>query len=168
MRVLLSGLVAAGLLTSQIASAACLSPADQAAFDVTGLKTQLMVTALTCGGEDRYNAFIARYRPDLLSHERNLNTYFNRTYGRAGAKRHDDFITNLSNVDSRAGLRDGTLFCEHNVAAFDEVMALRSSAELPEYAAARAAPDSSITPACATGTERAVGHTTRASVRRRH
>ncbi len=52
MRLFLSGMVAAGMLTSQIAAAACVSSGDREALDVAGLKTQLMVQTLTCHTDD--------------------------------------------------------------------------------------------------------------------
>lgn len=138
MRILLSSLVAAGLLTSNLAAAQCARPADHSAFDVAGLKSQLMVTALTCSADQRYNAFVMKYRPDLVAQEKLLNTYFSRAYGRAAVKRHDDYITQLANSQSQSGLKQGTLFCERNIGIFDEVMALHSGAELPDFAAGKA------------------------------
>ncbi|GAC1338205.1 MAG: hypothetical protein NVSMB18_04240 [Acetobacteraceae bacterium] len=159
MRILFSGLVAAGLLSSHLAAAECARPADNSAFDVTGLKTQLMVTALTCHADDRYNAFVVKFRPDLVQQEKSLNGYFSRAYGRAAGKRHDDFITQVANDKSRAGLRDGTLFCDHNLVAFDEVMALKTSAELADYAAGRAAVAPETVGSCGGPTERTATRT---------
>ena len=130
-----TSLVLAGLMVSQYAVAAeqCTRPADRAAFDAEGLKSELMVTALSCNAQERYNAFISRYRGDLGVQEKALTAYFNRTYGRGGQKAHDDYITNLANVQSGDGLKAGTLFCARNVAMFDEVAALKSGAEIPDY-----------------------------------
>ena len=138
MRLPISALVAAGLLTSQLAAAQCANPADNAAFDVTGLKTQLMVTALTCSADERYNQFINRYKSDLQSQAKSLTAYFSRAYGRSGTKQHDDYITNLANSQSKEGLKHGTLFCDRNMGVFDEVMALKGGSELPDYAAGKA------------------------------
>src|SRR4051812_37927851 len=113
MRILFSGLVAAGLLTSQWAAAQCVRPADHAALDVAGLKTQLMVTALTCGADDRYNAFVTKYRPDLVNEEKVAGGYFSRSYGRTGKSRQDDYMTQLANSKSQTGLQQGNRFCDH-------------------------------------------------------
>src|SRR3954451_12614264 len=137
MRMLFSSLVAAGLLTSQLASAQCVRPADHAALDVAGLKTQLMVTALTCNADDRYNAFINKYKSLLNSEEKTAGGYFSRAYGRAGRSRQDDYMTNLAHSKSHTGLAQGNRFCDHNLGVFDEVMALKNSQELEEYAAGR-------------------------------
>ena len=139
MRILLSGLVAAGLFTSQMAQAqSCARPADKTAFDVAGLKSQLMVTAITCEATERYNTFILKYRPDLVAQEKVLNAYFARNFGKKAQAQHDDYITSLANTESEAGLKSGTLFCDRNMAMFDEVMKLHNSAELTDYASGKA------------------------------
>ena len=137
MRLMLTSLLAAGLLTGPVSAAECLRTDDHAAVDVTTLKTQLMVTALTCQADERYNAFVHKYQSDLQREERSLNAYFTRTYGRNGVKQHDDYVTQLANAQSREGLRRGSLYCNENLPAFDEVMALRNNTELAEYAAGR-------------------------------
>ena len=138
MRVRFTGLVAAGLLFSQIAAAEpCVRPADRAAFDMEGLKSELMVTALSCNAQDKYNAFVSRYRGDLGTEEKALTAYFSRSYGRGSQKAHDDYVTNLANVQSGDGLKAGTLFCARNVAMFDEVQALKGGSEVPDYVAGK-------------------------------
>ena len=41
---------------------ACATPSEQAMFDVAGLKSELMVTALSCDADSQYNAFVLRYQ----------------------------------------------------------------------------------------------------------
>lgn len=138
MRVFFSGLLAAGLLGSQVAAAqTCARPADLSAFDLAGLKTQLMVTALTCKADDRYNEFVTRYRPALLENEKALGSYFNRAHGRRSQQQRDDYITQLANSHMQTGLKQGNRFCDRNMGAFDEVMALRNSSELADFAAGK-------------------------------
>lgn len=137
MRMLISGLVVAGLLTSQTAGAVCVSPVDREALDVAALKTQLMVQTLTCKNDSEYNAFITKFRPELNSDERTTTNYFSRTYGRNGQKRHDEYVTLLANAHADASQKDGSRFCAHNEQVFKEVLALKSGNELGEYAAGR-------------------------------
>ncbi len=137
MRILVSGLLAAGLLTGHIAEAQCVRSGDLPAFDITALKTKLMVTALTCGENEKYNAFVMKYRPELTSQDQALNGYFNRVNARRGRQQHDDYITQLANSESQTGLRQGSLFCRYNLGTFDEVMALRNGRELTDYAAGK-------------------------------
>lgn len=134
MRFLPIGLAIAGLLHSQMATAACMRQTERPAFDVVHLKSELMVTAISCKANDRYNAFISRYRSNISENEKSLNTYFARNYGRQAQKQHDSFITSLANAQSQQGLRQGTLFCDERTPMFDEVMALQSAEDLPDYA----------------------------------
>ena len=137
MRIFVSGLLAAGLLLGHGAAAQCVRPVDYGAFDVTALKTHLMVTALTCAADEKYNAFVIKYRPELASMDKALGGYFSRAHGRRARQQQDDYITQLANSRSQDGLRQGSLFCAQNLGTFDEVMALRSSAELTDYAAGK-------------------------------
>ena len=138
MRIPFSGLLAAGLLSSQVAVAqSCARPADLAAFDLAGLKTQLMVTALTCNANDRYDAFVTKYRPALLENEKALGSYFGRAHGRRSQKQQDDYITQLANSHSQTGVKQGNRFCDRNRGVFDEVMALRDGSELADFAAGK-------------------------------
>ena len=138
MRLLLSSLVAAGLLSSQVAAAACISPADREALDVAGLKTNLMVVTLTCKTDPQYNAFITKFKTELNGDERTAHNYFEHTYGRSGQKRQDEYMTQLANAKADASQHDGSRFCAHNEDIFSEVMALKNASELREYAAGRA------------------------------
>jgi len=137
MRIVVSGVLAAALLGGHVAEAACVRPGDYPAFDITALKSKLMVTALTCGEQDKYNAFVTKFRPELTSQDAALSGYFNRANARRGRQQHDDYITQLANSQSQTGMRQGSLFCRYNLSAFNEVMALRSGAELTDYAAGK-------------------------------
>jgi len=146
MRPLLSILTVAALLTGSLSAQAeqCARPVEKTAFNVAGLKSQLMVTALSCqsdaklGSLDKYNAFISRYRADLVSQERSLTSYFQRAYGRSAQKQHDDYITLLANSQADEGIKSGSFFCQQNMGMFDEVMALKTGTDLPVYATTKA------------------------------
>lgn len=168
MRLLLSGVVAAGLLTSQIAAAACVSPADREALDVASLKTQLMVQTLTCHNDDEYNAFINKFKPELNADERIAKNYFAHRYGHGGQRQQDQYLTQLANTKADASQRDGSRFCGHNDTIFTEVMALRNGNELKEYAAGRAVatPEQLIVCDGRETAARPAAH--RATTRRRH
>jgi hypothetical protein len=138
MRFVLAATAAVGLFGAGLAAAdTCTQPRDKSAFDVAGLKSQLMVIALTCDTRDKYDSFVLRYRTALQGQEKALNGYFARTYGRRGQQQHDDYITQLANAQSETGLKRGTLFCQENVSLFDEVLGLPPSADLAGYAASK-------------------------------
>ena len=163
--ILLAAPLFAALLGTPLAAAPnCARPADMAAFDVAGLKSQLMVTALTCDVRDKYNAFVLRFRTDLMVQERALQSYFARGYGRNGQQQHDDYITLLANTQSQTGIRDGSLYCERNVGLMDEVLSLPNGVTLTAYAASRNFMQPVALLACATpqrGTEVAQARTER-------
>jgi hypothetical protein len=141
MRAVLPSLIALGLLAAPLASAnQCARPIEKAAFDVAGLKSELMVIAISCQAQSKYNDFIQRYRTSLVSEEHMMNSYFQRAYGRSAQRQHDDYITLLANSQSDAGIQQGTLFCMKNVGLFDEVMGLKDSHELPNFATGKALP----------------------------
>jgi hypothetical protein len=142
MRPLLSASLAAILFVSAAGTALaaadpCMRPAEKTAFDLAGLKSELMVTAITCQAEEKYNTFVVRFRPDLQGTERGLNTYFNRTAGRRAQQAHDDYITLLANSQSQDGLKQGTLFCNEHLSMFEDVMALKDARSLSSYASGK-------------------------------
>ncbi|MBN9510986.1 MAG: hypothetical protein J0I21_17995 [Alphaproteobacteria bacterium] len=134
MRPLISAVAAAALFSGTAFAQPCMRPAEKAAFDVAGLKSELMVVAIACQLRDKYNGFVGRYRSALVAQERALNGYFSRTSGHRAQQEHDVYITNLANSQSQDGIREGTLFCTQHLSMFDEVMALKSDHELAGYA----------------------------------
>lgn len=103
-------------------------------FDVTGLKSELMVTALSCNEQDRYNAFVAKFHSELIDEEAALNSYFRRAFGSGAQKAHDDYITQLANVQADKGLQAGVAFCQQRMSMFDEVQVLDNAHDLSGYA----------------------------------
>lgn len=137
MRLLLSAVAAVALLSSQASFAAGCSPAAKTAFDVEGLKSELMVTALSCGMQAKYNAFMERFRPEVAQEEGELTAYFKQAYGREAQSEHDAYITQLANVQSEQGLRMGTAFCQQNGGMLSEVQYLTGPSEMSWYASGK-------------------------------
>lgn len=139
MRRLLSSLAAVSLLAVQQAHAQldCLQPQERSVVEVAALRSELMVLATGCRQDERYNAFIRKYQPDLMGNERAVGDVFKRMYGKRAQQEHDRFTTDLANGESSAGMHLGTDFCARNSVIFSEVMALHSANELPAYAAGK-------------------------------
>jgi hypothetical protein len=142
MRPLLSSLVATTLLVGSVGqtlaqSQPCMRGAEKAAFDLAAIKSELMVIAIDCQAQERYNAFVVRFRPDLQGSERGLNTYFSRTARTGTARAHDDYITSLANALSQDALTRGTLFCDEHMRMFDDVLALKDGRDLLSYASGK-------------------------------
>jgi len=119
-----------------VAAARCASETDQQNFEIEALKTELMVVATTCkaGNEDKYNAFVNRYRPQLLASNQGVANYYSR---RGGPRANDFFITELANARSNQARALGTDFCARNAALYDEVMSLSGPQDLGPYAATK-------------------------------
>ncbi len=139
MRRLMSAAVALTMLSAQpvLAERQCASLADQSAFEVQALRSELMVLATGCHSNAQYNAFIHRFQADLQANERLINAYFQHRYGRAGQTEHDRFVTELANAMSRQGSDLGGDFCPRNGLIFNEVLALNSPSELNDFAAGK-------------------------------
>ena len=141
MRRLLSSLIAVATLAGQQAQAQaplqCLAPPERSALEVAALRSELMVLATGCHEDDRYNAFIHKFQPSLVSNESTIGDMFKRKYGKRAQLEHDRFTTELANGESSAGMRLGSDFCGRNGMLFAEVLALRSPTELAAYAAGK-------------------------------
>lgn len=138
MRRLFLCMTALATFAAQTASAQtlqCLTPHDRATFDVQALRSEVMVLATGCSDDSQYNAFIERYRPELMANEHEIDAWFKRHYGRGAQAAHDRFVTDLANAHSDDGSKLGTEFCPRNGLIFQEVMALPHSSELPAFAA---------------------------------
>jgi hypothetical protein len=129
----------AALLLSSAAMAATRCPDEQhqAMHEVAALKTELLVVALACKQEDRYNEFVTRFRSYLGENDKALLRYYTGTRGRAGQRDYDAYVTNLANARAKLGQELGSDFCPRNSALFAEVMSLSSGNELPAYAAGK-------------------------------
>jgi len=129
--------ICAATLVPAVAQQQCASSTDQSVFEVRALRSALMVLALGCRDDERYNAVMRRYQADLLANDRAVAAYFKRVYGRSAQQEHDRFVTDLANAVSRQGSQLGGDFCPRNGMLFNEVMALHGSSELAEYAAGK-------------------------------
>ncbi len=115
---------------------ATMSAQEKAAFDLTALKSQLMVVSLTCRNDNHYNDFVRRFQRELGNADRTVGTWFNRTYGASnGRKQHDDFITTLANAQSQEGIRQGRVFCDNMTPFTGEVARLNTIGSATTYAA---------------------------------
>jgi hypothetical protein len=141
LRQVLAGLLTASTLFASSAAMAapfrCASEDQQRMFELSALKTELMVVATTCDTEAPYNDFIRRYQSQLSGNDRAVIDHFSGRDRRAGQRANDTFITNLANARAQEANRIGADFCARNARLFKEVMALPSAAELAPYAASK-------------------------------
>lgn len=169
MRRLLCGIAAAALLVQPALATApprCASVAEQSVFEVAALKSELTLLAIACKRDTDYNAFIQRYRPQLLDTDKHLIAHFRKVHGARGQAEADRFITDLINAQSSAAGALGTDHCPRNSLMYGEVMALSGGADLASYAAGKnVIPASLMT--CQPPRPAAPARTTRAAAPRR-
>jgi len=120
-----------------IAQRICASNAEVSTFEVAALRSEMMVLAMGCNEEHRYNAFMRKFLPELQANERAVQAYFRKHYGRSAQTEQDRFVTDMANSRSRAATQLGSDHCPRNGLLFAEVMALRTMTELADYAAAK-------------------------------
>jgi hypothetical protein len=119
---------------AQAQSFSCLTPAERGMFEVQALRSETMVLATGCSDDADYNAFVERYRPELMANEHEIAAWFKRHYGGRGQSMHDAFVTDLADEHSLQGSKLGNQFCPRNGMIFHEVMALPSASQLPAFA----------------------------------
>jgi hypothetical protein len=111
----------------------------QQAFNVIGLKSALMVAALSCGDQSQYDAFMRTFQPDILADQHVMDAYFRKASGPySGQKMEDNFVTLLANNQSVSGIGQGRPFCLNNQAEFTAVAALKTQIQLDSFVTDRA------------------------------
>jgi len=105
----------------------------QQAFNVIGLKSALMVGALSCEQQDKYDTFMTQFHTHILADQHMMDAYFRRTGGRNGQTSEDQFVTLLANNQSVSGIADGKTFCLNNAAEFAAVLALHTTDQLDQF-----------------------------------
>jgi len=150
-RILLAG-VAAAMLVPTIASAACVRPAEKAAFDIRALQSQLMVAALSCAQQDDYNTFVRKFQTELGTAFRGVAGHFRRTAGSQHQRQLDQYITQLANGQSQLSIARGSFFCREQTPLFQAALAAGTSAELSQLSVQRAVHQELTTPMCPAAT----------------
>ncbi len=116
----------------------------QQAFNIIALKSALMVGALSCGEQDKYDSFMTSFQPHILAEQHVMDRYFHQIDGRYGQGREDTFVTLLANNQSVSGIANGPNFCLNNAAEFQAVLALKTPQELDAFATDKAPDDTSM------------------------
>ena len=122
-----------------IAPAAASDSLDHTSVHTRKLQTELMVSALYCGQQERYNSFVRRFEGELVSSGQQLKELF---VSRHGARRAvpmlDAFLTRLANQESQRRLTLGTRYCRDARDLFAQVLRLPNR-HLIAFASDRAA-----------------------------
>ncbi|MGC2857212.1 hypothetical protein ACM64Y_17215 [Novispirillum sp. DQ9] len=102
---------------------ACATAAETEALRVRSLQNKLMVAALACGQDERYDAFIGRFESSLVERGRLMTAYFARRHGGKRVKRvMDDYVTTQANQHSLDSMTDRTGFCREAQETFEVLL----------------------------------------------
>jgi hypothetical protein len=101
----------------------CPDEGELAALDARALQTELMVAALSCSQNSRYNQFVQTFRVALVERGKVLSGLFNRTYGPDGEEHLNRFVTRLANEASQEALAAGPAYCSGALPLFEELLA---------------------------------------------
>lgn len=113
----------------------------QQAFNIVGLKSALMVAALSCNQQDQYDAFMTSFHPHILAAQQTMDAYFHKASGPySGQKMEDNFVTLLANNQSDQGIAAGSVFCLNSQAEFHAVLALKTNEDLDHFVTDQAPP----------------------------
>lgn len=121
--VLLVVTLAVGSASTATAAPACATAADEAALNTRVLQTELMVAALSCGEQKRYNSFVTTFKGDLIKGSEDLKTMFKRVYGASGNYQMNAFVTRLANNAAQRTANQPDRYCESSARLLDEVLA---------------------------------------------
>ena len=144
----IAGVSALTLYAGQAVADICSDPNDQAAVRTKMLQTELMVAALRCDSGPRYNAFVRKFKRDLVAQGTQVKAYFKRVYGADSERRINRFITFLANSASLRSLDAGDRYCASANALFAEVLG-RDAGGLAKFAANHRVDVASTVPVCA-------------------
>lgn len=116
------------------ARSACATPEDEITLNSRVLQTELMVAALSCGEQQRYNAFVNAFKSELSQRGQLLRAYFKRVHGASGENRMNAFVTKLANDAAQRTANGPDAYCHAAARLFSEVLA-SSPRDLPRIAA---------------------------------
>ena len=115
---------------------ACAGSGELAALQSRVLLSDLMVSALSCNEQPRYNAFVTKYKTDLGKQGALLQEFFRRAYSGSGRPQMNRFVTDLANNSSNYSLEHIGLYCQETAKEFDELLSGKQSS-LAAYAASQ-------------------------------
>ena len=109
---------------AQTAAPTCKRNADEKSVYVRSLQTNLMVAALTCNDSGPYNDFIHQFQPVLIKDSKQLQAFYTKTQGKAGANELNSFVTQLANDESQRSIQTAG-YCDSANQLFTAVLALQ-------------------------------------------
>lgn len=118
------------LLTTAAQAEMCARPNEERALRTRVLQSDMLVAALTCGEQARYNAVVTRFQDALGRRGHDLKGLFKRVYGRGGVAHLDRFVTALANESAQRQVADASGFCARAAEMFDRLTTIDERAFL--------------------------------------
>ncbi len=104
------------------AKMACAFKNEKNALDARAMQSQMMVAALSCGNQQKYNSFIKKFQAEFIECGKNLKTYFTRNYHNDADRQMNKFITSIANEASKKSLdQNSEQFCAEANHLFDKI-----------------------------------------------
>lgn len=128
-------------------AASCDDAADQAAFHVRSLQTELMVAALTCGAREDYNEFAVKFKKPLTDQGKGLKRHFKATYGAAADPQLNAYVTALANRLSERSIAARDSYCDRAARTF-AALSVMKPADLAGFSMNRATGDVDVPSSC--------------------
>lgn len=118
----LGAVIVLGATGAGLAAPACATATDEKALNTRVLQTELMVAALSCGEQQRYNAFVNTFKTDLVRGGQGLKALFKRVHGARGDYQMNAFVTKLANEAAHRTANGQAAFCASAANLFNDVM----------------------------------------------
>lgn len=150
---LVAGVLCAGLALP-VQAAPCASKSDWEALRTRIALSALMVDAINCNEQGRYNTVATHFKVPLARDGRQMQAYFRRVHGRQATEQMNSFVTEVANKSSIRTAERTQSYCQDVQAKFDD-MASRKTTEWHTIAAAYAADDLGSIKQCRTAPQRA-------------
>lgn len=110
------------------AGARCDSARDAIALNTRVVQTELMVSALSCGDQQRYNIFVKTFRGQIIAQGTSLRALFDRAYGSGGRRKLNEFVTRLANDAAMRSANSKDTFCASARTLMSTVLATQPTA----------------------------------------
>ncbi|QCE34115.1 hypothetical protein FAI40_01500 [Acetobacteraceae bacterium] len=111
-----------------------MSPELRRMLNISALKSELMLIALTCNQHKEYNSFVTKFQNILQENYQSLKNSFTKLYAARGEMRLDQYMTDLADAASLKAAREGGNFCKTHNNMFHEAEYFQSAEDLSAYA----------------------------------
>lgn len=118
------------------ALSSCIKGQTQTAFEIQALKTEMMLTAVTCEKTQEYNNKMQILKPYFVKYESVVKLWFNKKYTNTSVQKYDRYITDLANeLEQTPERHNADIFCNDNVSnVFQDLDQISTQAGLEQYA----------------------------------